>query len=212
MQIKQFVFSPFAVNTYLLWDNETRETAIVDPACLHKEEEFQLLNFIKENKLTIKYLLNTHGHIDHIFGNKFVYENFSPQYFAPEKDLFLFTSAVQYANQFGIKINTVPLPENYLTEERRLFIGRTELKCLFTPGHTPGEYSFYFPSENICFTGDVLFKNGIGRTDFEGGNYSVLISSIKNKLFTLPEITKVYAGHGEFTTIGEEKTNNFSFG
>ena len=126
----------------------------------------------------------------------------------PEKDIPLFEKGVEQAESFGIKMKSSPISDNYFDELLQLFIGKIEINFLFTPGHTLGEYSIFFPSKNICFTGDVLFKESIGRTDLWGGNYEMLLQSIKNKLFTLSDDTTIYPGHGEKSSILYEKKNN----
>lgn len=208
MEIKIFEFSPFAENTYIIWDEQTGETAVIDPGCVDQNEEEQLANFISENNLTVKYLINTHCHIDHIFGNAFVKDKFNPIFLAPEKDVFLLEKALEQAKSFGVKIKPSPMPDEFNEESRPITLGDLTLEFLFTPGHTPGEYCVNIPSEKKCFTGDVLFYEGIGRTDLWGGDLTTLIDSIKNKLFTLPDDTEIFPGHGISSTIKHEKENN----
>ena len=208
MKIKVFTFSPFQENTYVVWDEVTAEGIIIDPSCLSEEEERELKLFVESNNLKVKYLLNTHGHLDHIFGNAFVMNTFAPIHYVPEMDLPLFNRGVEQAESFGLKMKESPKSENFFSESEVLTIGETEIKFLFTPGHTQGEYSIYFPSENTCFTGDVLFKESIGRTDLWGGDIDTLLNSINNKLFPLPDETIIYPGHGESSTIKNEKVNN----
>jgi len=206
--VKNFVFNMFSENTYIIWDEGTKESTIVDPGCYDPKEHEKLENYISENNLNIKYLLLTHCHIDHIIGCKFIAEKYRPEYYAPKEDLFLLKQAEVHAAGFGLKIEPVPEPAKFLAEDIRLKIGGSIITFLFTPGHTPGEYCIYFSKEAICLTGDVLFKNSIGRTDLWGGNYNTLIDSIKSKLFLLPENVTIYPGHGESSEIGTEKNNN----
>ncbi len=208
MKIEKFVFSPFQENTYVVWDEATKEAIIIDPSCLANNEEIELQSFIDDNKLNVKFLFNTHGHLDHIFGNAFIKKTYNPIHYAPEGDLPLFELAVEQANGFGLTMKASPMPDKYFDEVVPLFIGKTEIQFLFTPGHTPGEYCINFPSENICITGDVLFRESIGRTDLWKGDLDTLISSIKTKLFVLPDETVIYPGHGDKSTINYEKTNN----
>ena len=198
----------FAENTIVLWDDETKEAAIVDPGNSSVEEDELLAEFISTEKLKIKYLINTHCHIDHILGCKYVIEKYQPIYYAPEKDLPLLEHAADQAQMFDVQLNNPPKPDEFITEETKLSLGKSELKFLFTPGHTPGEYCIYFENEKICISGDVLFNESIGRTDLWGGDYNTLISSIQNKLLVLPDEVKIYPGHGESSTIGYEKQNN----
>ena len=208
IKVEKFVFSPFSENTYVIWDDETKETIIVDPGCFDESEENNLSEFISKNELKIAYLINTHCHIDHIFGCAFIKENYNPVFLAPEKDLPLLQNAVKQAEMFGVEIKTPPQPDQYLSEDLVLSLNQSEIKFIFTPGHTPGEFCLYLKNEKILISGDVLFKEGIGRTDLWGGNYDTLINSVNTKLLLLPSDVKVYPGHGEETTIGYEKVHN----
>jgi len=208
LKIKKFVFSPFSENTFVLWDEVNSDACVVDPGCSNESEENELAEFIHEKKLNIKYLINTHCHIDHIFGNAFIKANYKPIYLAPEKDVFLLEKAEEQAELFGMSIKKSPAPDKFITENENIKLGDYFGKYLYTPGHTPGEFCLYFETEKMCITGDVLFKEGIGRTDLWGGNYNTLMQSINKKLLTLAEDVTIYPGHGEFSTIGYEKNNN----
>lgn len=208
MKLHRFIFSPFQENTYVIWDEITYESCIIDPGCYSNSEEIELKNFIISNNLVVKYLINTHCHIDHIFGNAFVKTEFDPIFLAPQKDVPLLDMAVEQGKQFGIKVKPSPLPDNFIDDMESLKIGNIELKFLFTPGHTPGEYCIYIPTASICITGDVLFKESIGRTDLWEGNFETLMNSIKTILLILPDETEIFSGHGSSSTIGYEKMNN----
>lgn len=208
MKVKSFVFSPFDENTFVVFDEVTKETAIIDPGCYNLEEEEELADFIEKNRLRVKYLINTHCHLDHIFGNNFVKQQYNPEYLIPAKDLFLLENAPKMGRAFGIEMEEVKLPDGFYDENYTFKIGQYILKPVFTPGHTPGEYCLYCAEENILIAGDVLFAGSIGRTDLWGGDYDILINSIKSKLLTLPDETIVYPGHGESTTIRKEKATN----
>ncbi|MCF6269251.1 MAG: MBL fold metallo-hydrolase [Melioribacteraceae bacterium] len=208
MKIEKFIFSPFQENTYVVWDEDTNETIIIDPSCLTENEDMELKTFINANNLNVKYLFNTHGHLDHIFGNAFVMNTFNPIHYTPEMDMPLFEMAQEQAAGFGLSMQSSPKPDKYFDESIPLFIGEKKIQFLFTPGHTPGEFCINIPTEKICFTGDVLFRESIGRTDLWKGNLTTLINSIKTKLFTLPDETIIYPGHGEQSTINYEKANN----
>jgi len=208
IQVQKFTFNLFSENTFILWDNDSKESVIVDPGCSDEDEEKELDGFIKKNNLNVKYLINTHCHIDHILGCEFIKEKYNPVYYAPKLDLPLLTNSKMQANTVGIDFSISILPEKYLTENLELKIGNTSLKFLFTPGHTPGEYCLYISDIKTCISGDVLFFDSIGRTDLWGGNYDTLLKSINEKLLTLPDETVVYPGHGEKTTIGREKKLN----
>lgn len=208
LKIQKFVFNPFLENTYIIWDEQSREAAVIDPGCFDKKENERFKKFIQTEDLNLLYLVNTHCHIDHIFGNAFVKEIFDCRYLAPELDLFLLDSMVEQAKAYGVMITPSPKPEELITENTKFRLGKIEGKFIFTPGHSPGEYCLLFEKEKICFTGDVLFKESIGRTDLWGGNYNTLIDSIKNKLLTLPDDVVIYPGHEQLSTIGFEKRNN----
>ncbi|MBZ0199842.1 MAG: MBL fold metallo-hydrolase [Ignavibacteriaceae bacterium] len=208
IKLKRFVFNPFAENTFLLWDEETRETMIVDPGCSNRTEENELESFIFANKLLVKFLINTHCHIDHIIGCKFIADKYKPVYLIPKEDEPLLQNGKTQAAMFGIKLNEPPKPDDYLSEDKVLFLGSTSPKLLFTPGHTPGEYCLYFGEEKLCLTGDVLFQGSVGRTDLWGADTVALMNSIRTKLYTLPDDVVIYPGHGETSTIGDEKKSN----
>lgn len=207
LKIKSFVFSPIQENTYLLYD-EFNNCAIIDPGCYFDAEKDQLTQFIKQAGLQPKMLLNTHCHLDHIFGNKYAAETYGlvPQIHPKEKVV------LEFAPTSGLMYN---LPfDNYtgdfifLKEDDTILIGKDELKVIEAPGHSPGHICFYSAKQNFLIGGDVLFNRSIGRTDLPGGNHEQLIKNIKEKLFVLPEETVVYSGHGPVTTIGEEKREN----
>jgi len=208
IKIETFVFNMFAVNTFVVWDEETKEAAVIDAGTSGLAEEELLDDYITKNDLKIKFLINTHCHIDHILGCSFVKEKYNPQFLVPEKDVPLFQNAHLQASAFGVDYKEPPKPDRFITEEEELLLGKTKIKFLFTPGHTPGEYCIYFEEDKICITGDVLFREGIGRTDLWGGDYNQLIRSIETKLFTLPGDVTIYPGHGEPSTISHEMTNN----
>ena len=208
VQVRVFTFNLFAENTYLFWDDETKDTAIIDPGISTTGEQKLLTEFISSQNLEIKYLINTHCHIDHILGCNFVKEKYNPVYYAPEKDLVLLDNAVKQAEMFNIELAEIPKPDRLIDSETEIFLGSSNIKFLFTPGHTPGEYCIYLKKEKICITGDVLFKEGIGRTDLWGGDYKTLMNSIEKELLTLPDDVVIYPGHGEPSTIGYEKQYN----
>jgi glyoxylase-like metal-dependent hydrolase (beta-lactamase superfamily II) len=208
IQIKKFTFNLFSENTFVLWDDDSKETAIVDPGCSDSSEEMALESLITDNNLKVKFLINTHCHIDHILGCEFVKNKYNPSYFAPELDIPLLQNAKMQASFVGMDFSISLLPDEYLTEDKKLCLGKSELSFLFTPGHTPGEFCIYIQDIKTCISGDVLFYDSIGRTDLWGGNFDTLIKSINKKLFTLPDETIIYPGHGESSTIGREKKLN----
>jgi glyoxylase-like metal-dependent hydrolase (beta-lactamase superfamily II) len=209
MKIYKFVFSPIEVNTYILVD-DSGDCAIIDCGCYEKQESEELENFIKEKGINPVLLLNTHCHLDHIFGNSFVLEKYGLRTFSSELDELNRKNASQHAMLFGLTMDTPPEPAGFISDNQIVAFGTTELKALHVPGHTSGSLAFYSEKNNCVFTGDALFSGSIGRTDLQGGNYETLIRSIKNKLFVLPPSTVVYPGHGNETTIEREmKTNPF---
>lgn len=208
IKIKKFVFNSFFENTFVVWDDITLDAAVIDPGCSNKKEESELKEFIHNQNLLVTNLINTHCHIDHILGCSFIKAEFNPVFSIPEGDVPLLEAAEQQASVFGIKLKTVPKPDILLTEESILKIGSYNVKILFTPGHTPGEICLFFAEDKICIAGDVLFQGSIGRTDLWGGDLNTLLDSIRTKLFTLPDDTLVYSGHGPETTIEEEKKFN----
>ena len=205
--IKTFVFSPFDVNTYIMYD-DSKECVIIDPACFSQQEQHALSDFIKKNKLKPVKILNTHCHLDHVFGNKFISDNFGIKSESSKKDDFLLQNVTEIARQYGLNIDK-PYPHgSYLEEPDIIKFGNSELKVISVPGHTPGHLAFYSEKENFIFVGDVLFAGSIGRTDLPGGDFEILENSILSKLYTLPQNTKVYTGHGPATTIEREKNTN----
>lgn len=205
LQVHKFTFSPFQENTYLLW-NQNRECAIIDPGCYEKSEEDTLRNTIEDKGLKPVLLLNTHCHIDHVFGNEFVHRTYGLDPVIHEKEEMVLAAVPRVAEMYGLSYTPSPKPTFYDGDE--ITLGEETLKLLFVPGHSPGHVAFYSRENNLLISGDVIFKQSIGRTDLPGGNMEVLMRSIEEELLPLPEETKVYAGHMEDTTIGEEKKFN----
>jgi len=206
LTVKVFVFNPVMENTYLLFD-ETQEAVIIDCGASNENEQKRLSDYIKENKLNLKRLLNTHLHFDHVLGNGFIHEQYGliPEYHSAEES----DSAISKLNVLFSPVKYKPIyAERYIKHEDEIEFGNTRLKALLTPGHTLGGLSFYSEKDGCVFTGDTLFHHDIGRTDLPGGNHKKLIQSIQEHLFILPDSTVVYPGHEEPTTIEDEKQNN----
>jgi hydroxyacylglutathione hydrolase len=203
MEVFRLIFSPIEVNTYILAD-QSGDCAIIDCGCYNRKEFGELTDLIQEKKLNPVLLLNTHCHLDHIFGNRFMLEKYNLGTFCNKEDEKNRENAVNHAIVFGLSMDTPPEPAGFLTDSQKISFGKTELTALHVPGHTTGSLAFYFENDNVVFTGDALFPGSIGRTDLPGGNYETLIESIKSKLFVLPHNTVVYPGHGDQTTIGAE--------
>ena len=209
LQVQSFVFNPFQENTFVLFD-ETKECVIIDQGCSDENENQELRTFIESRKLQVKLLLNTHCHIDHVLGNKFVKDTFKVHLLIPSGEEAVLKAAEVYAPSYGFHLYQHQSPNGFLEEGDLLKVGNHTFVVLFVPGHSPGHVAFYSEKNRILIGGDVLFYNSIGRTDLPGGNHDQLITSIHTKLFTLPEAVRVYPGHGPETTIGfEKKTNPF---
>jgi glyoxylase-like metal-dependent hydrolase (beta-lactamase superfamily II) len=207
MEIYKFVFSPIEVNTYILVD-QSGDCAIIDCGCYDTNESEELAGFIENKNLNPVLLLNTHCHLDHIFGNKFVLDRYNLKTFSSKYDERNRKSSVQHAMLFGLKIDHPPEPAGFLIDNQLITFGTTDLVALHVPGHTSGSLAFYSDKNGCVFTGDALFAGSIGRTDLPGGDYEALIKSIKSKLFVLPPSTVVYPGHGNETTIEREMQSN----
>lgn len=207
LNIKKFTFNPVEVNAFILWD-KTRECVLIDPACYYPEEEQQLKQFIESNQLKPVRLLNTHGHFDHLMGNKFIKKTWGLKCEIHKDDNYLIEQAETLAKLFGIEMSAPPSYGEFFEDGEVISFGNSELKVIHVPGHSPGGVAFYSKAGNLLVSGDILFNNSIGRTDLPKGNFDLLISGIKEKLIVLDEKVKVYCGHGEETTIGNEKRNN----
>jgi glyoxylase-like metal-dependent hydrolase (beta-lactamase superfamily II) len=207
MNIVKFVFSPFQENTYVLYD-KTKECVIIDPGCYDENERNRLVELIESRGLTPVRLLNTHCHIDHIFGNKFVSEKYNLPLESHKDEQEMIAYSESKASLYGVELEPSPAISVFWDEGDIITFGESELAVLFTPGHSPASISFYARKHNFIIGGDVLFRQSIGRTDLQGGNFETLLNSIRTKFFTLPNDTKVYSGHGEVTTVEFEKLNN----
>ena len=207
LSLKTFTFSPIQENTYVLY-NDRKQCCIIDPGCYFQEEREELKTDIEKTGLTPVLLLNTHCHLDHVFGNRFVSETWGlvPQIHPLEKPLL---------ERAGLSGDRWQLPfDNYegelvfIEEGQQIKIGEESLQVRFVPGHSPGSVAFYHEAGQFIIGGDVLFNRGIGRTDLPGGDQQTLLESISRGFYTLPDETKVWSGHGPVTTIGYEKRNN----
>jgi hydroxyacylglutathione hydrolase len=206
LSIQSFTFNPVQENTYVLYDG--KDACIIDPGCYFANERKTLKEWLLAEDLIPKYLLNTHCHLDHVFGNKFIHDEYGLTLHIHENE----EAGLHLAPAAALRWN-MPF-ENYrgelifLKAGDRISIGGTELRILFTPGHSPGSICFYCESQHFVISGDVLFRLSIGRTDLPGGDYDTLMNSIRTQIFTLPDETIVYPGHGEATNVGYERKNN----
>lgn len=208
LSVAQFTYNPFQENTYLLYDKATREAFIVDPGCYTTEEQNDLLQFLKEQKLQPKAILLTHAHIDHVLGLAALQAQYAvPTYLHPDEAA-NFAALSSYAPLFGIHDYVHGKTDQVLQAGDRLSIGDRNLSVRKVPGHAPGHVVFYEESQQILIAGDTLFYESIGRTDLPGGDHETLLQAIREELYTLPDTVKVYPGHGPLTHIGHEKQQN----
>jgi hydroxyacylglutathione hydrolase len=207
IKIQSFCFNPFQENTYILYD-ETGDCVIIDPGCYNTAEQNVLVSFLETNKLKPVRLLNTHGHIDHVFGNKFIHDKYKLGLEIHEKDLTTLHSMMQVAHLYQLQAEASPEPASFLKEGTQVVFGNSLLDIVFTPGHSPGSVCFISAKDKLVIGGDVLFRESIGRTDLPGGNHQTLLESIQKQLFVLPDDYQVFPGHGSATTIGHEKQHN----
>ena len=209
MKIQVFTVNPFGENTYILWNESSKNAAIIDPGCCNSRERDAIKNFIAKEGLNIQHLLNTHMHIDHSAGNHFIEKEYGVKTTCNNGDQSLADIAVEQAQMFGFPYDGGRITIcNNVADGDILKVADRECLVLQVPGHSKGLVAYYFPTEGVVFSGDALFKMSIGRTDLPGGDYQELIESIEEKLLTLPRETVVLTGHGPSTTIGFEQTNN----
>ena len=209
LKLEQFVFNPFAENTYVVYDDNTKECVIIDPGCSNVGEENELFGFIDSHNLKPLMAINTHGHIDHIVGNVAVKQRYGIKVAAHPNVKSDFLRSRQQSAMFGMPLlGDSDLPDVDLEDGEIIKVGESTLEVISTPGHAMGSISLYAEIEGWVFTGDALFCRSIGRTDFPGGNYEQLRTNIIERLFHLPDDTEVYSGHGEITTIFDERKYN----
>jgi hydroxyacylglutathione hydrolase len=209
LTVQPFTFNPVQENTYVIY-NEKGQCCIIDPGCYFASEEQELKIFIEQNHLQPVYLLNTHCHLDHIFGNKFIYKTYGLTLWLNKLEKQVLEYGPASGQLWQMPFDNYDAELNFVDEGDVIRIGDDELHVLFTPGHSPGHVSFYSKENKFVISGDVLFERSVGRTDLPGGDFNVLEESIKTKLYSLPPDVVVYPGHGNTTTIGDEmKTNPF---
>jgi len=207
MEIFRLVFSPITVNTYILAD-ESGKCAVIDCGCYDEPEFKEMTDLIEERKLDPVLLLNTHCHLDHIFGNRMFLDKYKLGAYCHVDEEMNRKNALMYAEYFGLTMEEPPEPAGFISDGASVSFGSETLTALHVPGHAPGSLAFYSKKNNAVFTGDILFAGSIGRSDIPGGDHLMLIKKIKSKLFILPPETVVYPGHGEATTIGTEMKSN----
>lgn len=205
--IKKFTVNPIDENSFVIYDN-TGECVFIDPGFYYDNELAEISDYITANSLKPVKILSTHCHFDHIMGVEFLRNKYKIPFQAHAHDTFLIERAINQATMFGCNMEPLQPVDSFLDEGDKILFGNSELEPIHIPGHSPGHLVFHSPEQNFLLVGDVLFRGSIGRTDLPGGNYDDLISNITGKLFSLPDDTKVYCGHGPETTIGREKKTN----
>jgi len=195
---------PLSANCFILGCEESKEGVVVDPG----GDPERVISVIERLGLRITYIINTHGHFDHVGGNGLLLEHTGAALLIHEDDVRFLSMAANVALKYGVSSENSPPPDRHLEEGMIISFGGHRIEVLHTPGHTPGGCCLHISSEKLVITGDTLFAEGVGRTDFPGGSHQQLIDSIRSRLLTLPEETRVYPGHGPSTTIGHEKRYN----
>lgn len=207
--IKHFTFNHFGVNCYLIVDEEAKQCAIVDPAAEASYEDAQIAQFLSNQGLTISHILLTHAHVDHIAGLRQCCERFKLPVEMHADGKRLLRQAEAYGSIMGFMVeNMSDLETIEINDGDIIKVGDIEIQCLFVPGHCPGSICFVIPSEKAVITGDALFQGSIGRTDLPGGNHQQLIDNLMQKVMTLPDDYRILPGHGEYSTIADEKNYN----
>ncbi|MFO7575613.1 MAG: MBL fold metallo-hydrolase [Bacteroidales bacterium] len=207
MKIHKFVFSPISVNTYVV-AADNGECAVIDCGCYNDNEFSQLTGFLKEKGLNPVLLLNTHCHLDHLFGNGRILKEYGLKTKACINEEENRQNAPMHAMLYGMEMEAPPEIGEYIDDGETVTFAGIKLEAIYVPGHSAGSIAWYCSDEGCIFTGDALFAGGIGRSDLPGGNHDQLIRNIKERLLTLPVETEIYPGHGESSTIGAEKSSN----
>lgn len=207
MEIKTFHFNPIMVNTYILSD-ETGEAIIVDPGNCQTYEDEQIREYVASRNLKIKYIINTHPHIDHIAGNPWCVAEYHPELLMHEAGMSIYNKAYAYAVAFGLSIDSMPQPDRYLREGDEVLFGNQRLKVFYTPGHCDGSICLYSAENKLIITGDLIFEMCVGRSDLPTGNEALLQQSIQTAIFTLEDDVTILSGHGGPTTVGQERRDN----
>ncbi|HPG09256.1 MAG TPA: MBL fold metallo-hydrolase [Saprospiraceae bacterium] len=207
IRLHYFTFNPFQENTYIL-SAEDGSAIVIDPGCYTEEEEQELITYLEKEHLKPVRLLNTHCHLDHVFGNAFVAKFYGLEVEIHPGEQIVLDQALSMSHLYGIPMTPSPVPKHSLLPGISIPLGDDQLEILFTPGHSPASISLYCKNQGFLIAGDVLFQESIGRTDLPGGNMATLLKSIREAFFVLPDDTLVYPGHGPHTTIGHERRHN----
>lgn len=204
MIFEKMEVGPLGVNCFVLGCSETREAVVIDPG----GNVDSIIDVVKRHNLKVRYIINTHGHFDHVGGNLKAVKAFGAPLLIHKNDAEMLGRVADVASMYGMQGENSPEPNEYLTDGMELSFGTHRLKVLHTPGHTQGGVCLYLEAEHKVITGDTLFADSIGRTDLPGGSHEQLLTSIRTRLFTLPDDVTAYPGHGPETTIGHEKCKN----
>lgn len=207
MKIYRGVFSPIQVNTYIVTGNG-KECVIIDCGCYGSAEEQKLEEMLSSGGLKPVMLIDTHCHLDHVFGNRFILGRYGLRPWFHEGERYNYNNAPKHSMMFGLSMEPPPDPEGYLSDGQEITAAGLTLKVIAVPGHSPGGIALYSEADGILFTGDALFAGSIGRSDLPGGDHEQLMENIRERLFVLPPETVVYPGHGPETTIREEMEHN----
>jgi len=207
MEIKTFHFNPLMVNSYIVSD-ETGEAVIIDPGNCRSYEDEQIRDYIASKHLTLKYIINTHPHLDHIAGNPWCKKEYNPEVLMHEAGMREYNRAYAYAAVFGFEVEKMPDPDRFLQEGDVVTFGNQKLLVAYTPGHCAGSICLYHAEDQVIFTGDLIFEQCVGRSDLPTGNEAQLQQSIREKILTLPDEVTILSGHGDATTVGRERRNN----
>lgn len=204
LKIQKFVVTQFLENTFVVFDSESKKGFLIDPGMA----DTQIDDFIENSKIQIEGIYCTHCHPDHIAGVKYFQKQYKAPFYVHGHELSILEAYPMWAPMLGFDPGDQPRPDGYVKDGQSIEVGQYHFKVIPTPGHTPGGICLHCQSQKLLFSGDTLFHRSVGRTDFPGGNTDQLITSIQENLFTLPEDTLVYCGHGDETKIGEEKDMN----
>jgi len=202
LQVEPLIVGPLFSNCYIIYDDKEKLGAIIDPG----DDADNILDAVKELGIKIKYILATHGHFDHVGAAAPIRKELKAEFLAHKGDFFFIEDGENAANRWGINIEQPPKPDRFIEDGDKIKVGKFELEVIHTPGHSPGGVSFLY--DRMLFGGDTLFQGSIGRTDFRKGSFEDLAKSIRTRLYTLPDDTVIYTGHGPVTTIGDEKKYN----
>lgn len=208
MPVTGFTFNPLGENTYIVHDAESKDAIIIDAGMYNSQECQAIQTFLEEHSLTLNAIWGTHAHIDHIFGNWWIKEKYQIPYYLHKDDIKMIERSETMAALWNLNYTPSPLPDEFLHHDDQLTLGSLSIQVRYVPGHAPGHVIFYCKDENWAVVGDTVFQGSIGRTDLPGGNHELLLQKIQEEIFTLPDQTTLYTGHGSSTNVAFERKNN----